>query len=84
MAHIFAGTVDYAMIRVYRFEDAPNDLKETCSQGGDEDWIVLITAAEAVKVLEHGVPFWIEVTDSCREPKRIDLGFGDVAFVGCH
>lgn len=73
-----------SMIRVYRYTDAPLALREACSQGGDEDWIVLLTASEAQDILEFGIPSWIEATDTCREPKRVDLEFGDVAFVGCH
>ena len=29
-------------IKIYRFEDAPEELKMLSTNGGDEDWIVII------------------------------------------
>ena len=72
------------MIKVYPFAQAPADLQALASQGGDEDWIVVIPKELAPSVLLYGDPHWIDTTDSCHEPVRFDLPNGDVLFVGCH
>lgn len=72
------------MIQVYPFNKAPSDLQALASQGGDEDWIVIIPKELVPTVLLYGAPHWIDTTDSCHEPVRFDLPNGDVLFVGCH
>lgn len=71
------------MITVYRFATAPSFLRDVASQGGDEDWIVVIPPDLVDDTLRFGTPFWIETMDSMREPVRIDRD-GWVIFVGRH
>jgi len=42
-------------IRVWRFQDAPEELKELSNHGGDEDWLALIPP----KLKDAYIP-WIE------------------------
>lgn len=72
------------MIKVYPFNLAPTELQDIATQGGDEDWLVLIPQELAFTVLEYGAPHWIDAMDSCHEPVRFDLPNGDVLFVGGH
>lgn len=47
-------------IRVWRFEDAPEELKELSKHGGDEDWLALIPpkyANEYIGWMEDGGSF---------------------------
>lgn len=71
-------------IKVWRYSDAPSDLAELASQGGDEDWLVLVPHSLVESLLEYGTPHWIDAMDSCHEPVRINLPNGDVLFVGSH
>lgn len=68
-------------ISVWPFRQAPSDIKELTSQGDDEDWVVFIPKALAVS--DNPKPFWIEATDSMREPVQIEVEDGTF-FVGCH
>lgn len=71
-------------IQVYRYDLAPQGLRDIANQGGDEDWIVVIPADLVEEILQYGVPFWVERMDAGHEPVRIDMPSGDVLFVGCH
>lgn len=47
-------------IRIWRFEDAPEELQELSRRGGDEDWIALVPpklADEDIPWLDSGTAF---------------------------
>ena len=50
---------------VWKFYDAPKQLRALSTNGGDEDWLVELPPGWE----ENGTPYWIEAMDSCREPK---------------
>lgn len=64
---------------VFPWDKAPEVLRNLFNHnGGDEDWLVIVKKYN--KEFQH---FWIEATDSCRDPNYYDLGEIEV-FVGCH
>ena len=50
---------------VWKFYDAPKQLRALSTNGGDEEWLVELPPGWE----ENGTPYWIEAMDSCREPK---------------
>ena len=69
-------------IKVWPWENAPEDYKAICSQGGDEDWIVFVPY-ELRDILEYGLPTWLIKIDTMEEPVMFDVSDGTL-FVGCH
>lgn len=56
------------IITIYRFEDAPDELKGLSTNGGDEDWIALVP-----KAFVHNMYLgWLERIDTCQEPEVLD------------
>ena len=51
---------------VWVFNEAPKELRELSTNGGDEDWLVELPPGWE----NYGTPFWIEAMDSCREPSH--------------
>lgn len=52
---------------VWRFHDAPQELRDLSTNGGDEDWLVEVPPIGIAD--EYGLPEWILSTDSMEEPK---------------
>ena len=47
-------------IKIWRFEDAPKELRDQCDDGGDEDWLALIPkplACAYIGFLDEGTAF---------------------------
>jgi len=66
-------------ITVWPFDKAPEEIQKIASQGGDEDWIVFVPKGMS----DDYTPHWIDATDACNEPKRIEHEAG-IIYVGCH
>lgn len=69
-------------IRVWRFEDAPEELRNLSTNGGDEDWIALIPpklAGEYIPWLARG-PFGVCDVDNYEHPELP----GYKVKIGCH
>lgn len=55
-----ARNADETMICVWRFEDAPSELRELSEHGGDEDWLAVFPAEmrdESILWCEEGTGF---------------------------
>ena len=69
-------------VTVWAFADAPHDLQELSTNGGDEDWLALVPADF---VRQHGVPLWLETPPFGRccvdEYPQPD---GSMVLIGCH
>lgn len=70
-------------ILVWRFQDAPQHLKELSDNGGDEDWIVLVPMSVEEEVLKNGMPAWIQAMGSC-DVSEYTLADGTKVFIGSH
>jgi hypothetical protein len=77
-----AYTQGQCQFHVWRFYDAPEELREIFNyNGGDEDWLV-ITRSD---MLDLWTPNWIEMMDSCNDPDKYIINNTDiVVFVGSH
>lgn len=53
--------------QVWRFDDAPEELRALSDNGGDEDWLAVVPDG----FCDYGIPFWMQAMDSCREPQDI-------------
>jgi hypothetical protein len=51
--------------QVWKFDEAPIELQNLSTNGGDEDWIVELPPGFE----EYGLPHWVECMDSMGEPK---------------
>ncbi len=72
--------MDSKYIRVWRFHDAPEELKNY-DNGGDEDWLAHVPAEMAndyIPWLEGGSAFGV---CDINEYKQAD---GSVVYIGCH
>lgn len=67
-------------INVWYFDNAPKGLRDFCSEGGDEDWIMVCTKKFYD---EHYELYQFNTIDSLRTPKVHNLG-DYVIIVGCH
>lgn len=68
-------------IQVWRYDDAPRELKEMSKFGGDEDWVALVpphSANEWLGWAEEGTPF------GCCGVQRVELDDGRVVLIGAH
>ena len=69
---------------VFRWEEAPKLLQELCSQGGDEDWLVVTETPDPA----HLIPPWVDRLDATPDPAhlippwvdRLDAGFDPLYF----
>jgi len=66
-------------IKIYRFEDAPEELKMLSTNGGDEDWIAIIPPS----LQDEYIP-WFEAGNSfgCVEVHMLENG--NKVLIGCH
>ncbi len=73
-------------IKVWMFKDAPRELRALSRSGGEggEDWFVLIPSEYTNKVLEYGLPFWMEGMDASWDPEVIGLDDGSVVVIASH
>ena len=73
--------MDY--IKVYRFADAPQELKNLSTSGGDEDWVAVVPLDIWEK--EHCYIGWLESGSSfgCCNVSQIEVG-GNLVFIGSH
>lgn len=70
---------DGKCIRVWEFDDAPQELRSLTTNGGDEDWIaVLPPGTSAPMWAAEGTPF------GCCCVDRHELPDGRVVLIGCH
>jgi len=51
---------------IWPFDKAPKELQELSTNGGDEDWLVLLPPEFDI----DNYCWWLECTDSCRDPKH--------------
>lgn len=51
---------------VWKFDDAPQELRGLSTNGGDEDWLVELPP----RCEYYGIPNWVEVMDAVYEPAR--------------
>lgn len=65
-------------IKVWRFEDAPTEYSNQSSNGGDEDWVILIPASMAGDWIS-----WID-SPSFGENKTYKQENGDVLVISSH
>ena len=69
-------------ILVWRFHEAPEEIKQLANQGGDEDWIALVPPEMAkgtyISWAESGTGF------GCCSVNEIPLDDGGRILVGCH
>lgn len=68
-------------ILVWRFEDAPEQLRALSPHGGDEDWLV-----EVPPGVLNCTPLWLERIDTCLDPSEHPHPFkeGWVIYIGAH
>ena len=75
------------VILVWRFCDAPEDLRALSTNGGDEDWLAVVPTSFLDKDGYFNVPSWIEygTFGSC-SVDRYDHpdGSGAQVFIGAH
>lgn len=68
-------------IKVWRYDDAPEEYRNLSHHGGDEDWVALVPAEskeQYIGWLESGTPF-----GQC-DVSIHDLPTGDRVFIGAH
>ena len=68
-------------IKIYRFEDAPEELKMLSTNGGDEDWIAIIPPSlqdEYISWFDAGTSFGF----GCVEVHMLENG--NKVLIGCH
>ena len=71
---------DTHMIRVWRFDDAPQHLQDLSTHGGDEDWLALIPVALANQYIP-----WVETGPfGCCDVSEHTLPDGSVVRIGAH
>jgi hypothetical protein len=69
------------LIRVWEFKDAPVYFRRLSTNGGDEDWIVVVPPG----FFQDGItPEWIRKMDSCGEPQIIQMANGYTVYIGSH
>ena len=68
------------MIKVWRFEDAPQEYRDLSTNGGDEDWIAFVPSVigdEYIGWLDDGSSFGC----CCVDQHNVE---GGVIKIGCH
>ena len=73
---------DEAMIRVWRFHDAPEEYRNLSTNGGDEDWLALVPPAFNER---HIYIPWLNVGSfgAC-DVDEYPLESGAIVYIGCH
>lgn len=66
-------------IQVWRFMEAPADLRELSTNGGDEDWLALVPAK-----FNDDYIGWLGTDFGCFGVETHDLPTGDKVYIGCH
>lgn len=78
------GESDTPPILVWRFQDAPQHLKDTSPHGGDEDWLAVVPS----EVYEReGIPAWAEEGGAfgyCNVSDSLVLPDGQHILIGAH
>lgn len=69
-------------IKIWSFRHAPEEYRKLSTNGGDEDWLVLIPASECNDYMWQ--PRWLTSIDSCNEPQEIVMPNGDRVYIGSH
>lgn len=69
---------------VYRFSEAPAELRALSENGGDEDWLVVVPREWLTGWDGTGPLTWIDRMASCNDPDRYDLPDGRIVFIGSH
>jgi hypothetical protein len=76
-----AAPTRYACIRVWRFKDAPPELRALSQVGGDEDWLALVPDQ---MIEEYGWPSWLDAPSfGCAGVDKYPIA-GAVVLIGCH
>lgn len=75
---------DATMIKVWRWADAPDNLRRLSRHGGDEDWVVYVPAAVARSREWEWLPQWVLRTDACLDPQEIKRRGGARVYIGAH
>lgn len=67
-------------IKVWRWEDAPEEFKELSPHGGDEDWVALVPA-----YLKNEIIGWLEYGSfGCCDISKHGLPDGNEVRIGAH
>ena len=71
-------------IKVWRFENAPEEYKKLSTNGGDEDWLAFVPS-EYVDPNGCNWISWLEGNsfDTCSEPQQIKVTGGTI-WIGSH
>jgi hypothetical protein len=68
-------------MKLWRFQDAPVYLQQLSTNGGDEDWVLLVPAGV-------DAPFWVEINGACHFgaccTDRYQLTDASEVYIGCH
>lgn len=73
------------VIHVWDFDKAPTELKALSTNGGDEDWLVLVPPAYKDRYMN--CQHWINSLGSCGEPDEHTVIIGGeewTVFIGSH
>lgn len=72
-------------IKVWRYEDAPDELKYKSHHGGDEDWIALVPKDQVTDGVDTWIP-WAEsgTTFGCCDVQKELLEDGSLLLIGAH
>lgn len=60
--------IQKSKITIWRFEDAPQFLRDLSTNGGDEDWIALVPVEHETKFYVSG---WLYRIDTCMNPQIV-------------
>lgn len=76
---------DAKTVKVWRWADAPDELRRLSRHGGDEDWVVYVPA-EVARSPEWAewLPQWVKRTDTCLDPQEIKRRGGARVYIGAH
>jgi hypothetical protein len=68
------------MIKVWRWDDAPQEYRALSRHAGDEDYIALVPAA-----LAHDPPIWLDVAPfTIFDVETYPLGDGSIIYISAH
>lgn len=73
-------------IIVWRFEDAPEEYRRLSTNGGDEDWVILIPVelSEPNDKRCYGCEYIFDHFDAGNEPQRFVLEDNSIVLIGSH
>jgi hypothetical protein len=72
---------DAKTVKVWRWEDAPDELRRLSRHGGDEDWVALVPRSVADSW--EWTPTWIDTLGSCDVQKSVRRD-GARVYIGAH